>query len=419
MHKNDSINLISTSSYVCPVVLSYVYNQLMSTLLSPVPSSYNYEVKMVRVIWVKRVLLGKKHPPLMKSYQTIDLFLSPYIVQFDSPRSLGVGPSPHLLRLSLSPFEYPPIEMNAWEGFHPTMEEFPSLASPPRRTQEMAVDLNSPPQQQQIIDLVSPSPQKQIIDLVSPSPQKQIIDLVSPSPQQPQECPICFEQLDNTNRVRLICGHMSCSVCLRGHCERGNLITNKCYASGCNAEISVATMQQIMSPGSFEPYQQQLTTLSLRRIEGMKLCGNGRCGYGEVHEEWKLETSEGKNCPHCNESCLLCGVRHDSGTSCVDANVSNQMEMNEVLAEIQAEDGRGLCECPCCHEVFAHNGGCVHMTCTKCQFEFCFRCNKRGNTIALADAAWGARRCPCQVGMQGIFLEDDDDWLRGPVNLNL
>jgi len=149
----------------------------------------------------------------------------------------------------------------------------------------------------------------------------------------------------------------------------------------------------------------------------MKLCGNGRCGYGEVHDNWVLETSEGKECPRCHQSCLLCGVTHESGTSCADATKEVQRNVNEVLAEVVAEEGRGLSECPCCHEVFAHNGGCVHMTCSRCNFEFCFRCNKRGDTVPLVDAAWRSRRCPCQLQMQNIFMEDDD-WLRGPVNLH-
>jgi hypothetical protein len=264
--------------------------------------------------------------------------------------------------------------------------------------------------------LVSPTHhqhQVEVIDLVSPSTPHQ-----HPAAGRPVgECPICFEDFTATNFIQLSCGHTICSDCLRGHCERGSRITNECYAIGCNQVVSVSTLQQIFSPPSFDFYQQQLTTSSLRQLHGMKLCGNGRCGYGEVHEEWKLETSEGKECPQCHQSCMLCGVSHNGGTSCADATKEVQRDINQVLAEVNAEEGRGLSECPCCHEVFAHNGGCIHMTCSRCNFEFCFRCNKRGNTVPLVDAAWRSRRCPCQLQMQNIFMEDDE-WFRGPVNLN-
>jgi hypothetical protein len=131
-----------------------------------------------------------------------------------------------------------------------------------------------------------------------------------------------------------------------------------------------------------------------------------------------MDTSDGKECPNCHESCMLCGVSHDKGTSCADATIAVHRDVNEVLAEVIAEDGRGLSECPCCHEIFAHNGGCIHMTCSRCSFEFCFRCNKRGNTVPLVDAAWKSRRCSCQLNRDNIFFDDDDDEMfRGPINL--
>jgi IBR domain, a half RING-finger domain/RING-type zinc-finger len=327
------------------------------------------------------------------------MFISFFQFDWGSPGPGSLGLSPR--NFPLSPFEFHPQVQ--WDDFLHNVN-----ISPVAQLQHQIIDLVSPPHQIEVIDLASPTPP------TSPTS--------STNHQQPQhppvgECPICFEDFTPTNFNQLTCGHTICSDCLRGHCERGDRITNECYAVGCHQVISIPTMQQIFSPPSFDSYQQQLTTSSLRQFHGMKLCGNGRCGYGEVHEDWKLETSEGKECPQCHHSCMLCGVSHDSGTSCADATNEMQRDINEVLAEVIAEEGRGLSECPCCHEVFAHNGGCVHMTCSRCNFEFCFRCNKRGDTVPLVDAEWRFRRCPCQLQRQNIFMEDDE-WLRGPVNLN-
>ena len=203
-------------------------------------------------------------------------------------------------------------------------------------------------------------------------------------------CDICFDEYEHNNpKLDLPCGHHCHNACLRGHCELGERAHDKCYQPGCNGEIPLNTTISVFSPNSFDNYQQRLSNQALLSIPHIKICTG--CNYAEQRPEWSLETSRGTKCPNCSHSCFLCGVSHQEGTECSVATTEARMTMDQVMAMEQYDDWT---ECPRCHQVFSHAGGCIHMTCV-CTFEFCFRCNKPGNTIPMENAAWHDRACPC------------------------
>ena len=238
-----------------------------------------------------------------------------------------------------------------------------------------------------ILVLDSPIPvfDSPITVLDSPITALDIIDYDVP------HCDICFDEYEQNNpKLDLPCGHHCHTTCLRGHCELGERAHDKCYQPGCNGEIPLNTTISVFSPNSFDNYQQRLSNQALLSIPHIKICTG--CNYAEQRPDWLLEISRGTKCPKCSHSCFLCGVSHQEGTECSVAAAEARMTMDQVMAMEQYDDWT---ECPRCHQVFSHAGGCIHMTCV-CTFEFCFRCNKPGNTIPMENAVWRDRACPCR-----------------------
>jgi len=97
-----------------------------------------------------------------------------------------------------------------------------------------------------------------------------------------------------------------------------------------------------------------------------KYCLTEKCGNGALIDQnssfWK--------CTKCNKkACIKHDIPWHENQTCDEYDLSkNQIKANETLIKQIAKD------CPNCKSPIEKNGGCDHMTCSKCKYEFCYQC---------------------------------------------
>jgi len=134
------------------------------------------------------------------------------------------------------------------------------------------------------------------------------------------------------------------------------------------------------------PYQQEaintvLFDVYLRKTDDIRKCPNSNCSYAGMIDpstpcRKKLECSD-------------CGtqwrekVHYTTAEKMMDFVINRNVKKNEILSTLWEE--MFTRRCPKCNVSIQKSGGCNHMTCKKCQYEFCWLCyqkhQKHSNTF--------------------------------------
>jgi len=190
-------------------------------------------------------------------------------------------------------------------------------------------------------------------------------------------CPICFSN-EKEIYVTLPCNCSACATCLTQWLilkipEHQYSIENQvtCILSECKQPCSLQAIYQRMPL----PYQQKLDKTLLQvyltKEPDIRKCPNQNCNYAGI-----ITTTQSCASP------LECGL---CGTTWRDkqhyTRYENFLEWWRTKPTKTEEDSSQQWirnkskKCPSCRVNIEKNGGCDHMTCIKCQFEFCWVCS--------------------------------------------
>jgi len=194
-------------------------------------------------------------------------------------------------------------------------------------------------------------------------------------------CSICME---DTKLIPLgRCHHAFCKSCLTSwfRTSSNGVARPQCPHSGCNVPVSIYDIRVVLGPSEADRVDQLLLQRSLAEMPDFRWCP--RCSGGGFFQGV------------CHSAvCLSCGYRFC--TEC-QQEAHDGMTCQEKCALIVG-DKVGTAHwmsvntkpCPACHVPICKNGGCSHMHCTRCGYEFCWFCLGKYQGVYTFD-----QRCPC------------------------
>ncbi|RPD54443.1 RING-5 domain-containing protein [Lentinus tigrinus ALCF2SS1-7] len=209
----------------------------------------------------------------------------------------------------------------------------------------------------------------------------------TPPVEEPKEfvCPICFDDTQ-TEFMALICEHKFCASCWKEY------ITSKvrteaectitCMAEDCNIVALDPFVQKALGDDkeTWERYQELLVRQFVSCIPHLKFCPYPSCTYTVSCPAAATKSSLVTIVPivTCGASnthvfCFGCPIDSDHRpVVCAVAKMWLQKcrDDSETANWIKSNTK----ECSKCQSTIEKNGGCNHMTCKKCKYEFCWVC---------------------------------------------
>ncbi|KAF1972361.1 hypothetical protein BU23DRAFT_387472, partial [Bimuria novae-zelandiae CBS 107.79] len=151
----------------------------------------------------------------------------------------------------------------------------------------------------------------------------------------------------------------------------------RCPEAGCKTTLEHAEIKQYASPATFNQYDTYTTLSVLARDPKFRWCLEPNCASGQIHEGGLEENIF---------TCIVCGfhvcVFHErkwhEGETCDDFDRRVEQEEEQRMQEAASAKVISMLTKTCpgegCGWNIEKNGGCDHMTCTRCRYEFCWLC---------------------------------------------
>ena len=186
------------------------------------------------------------------------------------------------------------------------------------------------------------------------------------------ECGVCGDTIESADmsRVRIPCKHSFCVDCwkeyLKEKINNANVYKLSCMQKECNFILEEKFIKSILDKDTvlLEKYDKFLSRKKLLDSnKKIKLCPFPDCdGYAE-----KKKFSKYVKCNKGHDFCFECLAAPHGSKACskiIDAGFEEWKQHTMVK------------RCPNCKFWTEKNEGCNHMTCSQCQFQWCWICQK-------------------------------------------
>ena len=203
-------------------------------------------------------------------------------------------------------------------------------------------------------------------------------------------CGICLEEHVSLDCVRFVrCRHTFCKACVSGYFEsqlgEGAATSLFCPEPSCRTAATPPEVRQLLPPGLYERYERQLLQASLDEMKDVVWCP--RCQYPALLQEG--DNGRLALCGECGFSfCTECRKGWHGLAPCAnlaqrwrDADEEGREALrkkygDKVMEEVQSSEwmSENTKPCPRCSTAVEKNGGCNHITCKSCSFEWCWLC---------------------------------------------
>jgi len=218
------------------------------------------------------------------------------------------------------------------------------------------------------------------------------------------ECQVCFEVVTKT--ISVPCSHVVCKLCwkeyLKEKINSGNVSKLKCPAYDCLELVPMSVIKMIVPEEIYEKYQKFGLEKFVSGKTDIKWCPHPGCERAvQVPANNLAENIDVQDDTAASESKKIdsrnvdCGVGHFFCWSCTKmahdpctcelweewerelAERINDKLSVQKAAERMSNDvwvGENCKPCPNCKSPIFREDGCNHITCYKCEHEFCWMC---------------------------------------------
>lgn len=191
-----------------------------------------------------------------------------------------------------------------------------------------------------------------------------------------KECDICMGDLEE---ITLTCDHKCCANCLNTMIDialreksTAELRCIHCKKRKLNFDdMSRITNDREKMNGLLEILLHETLAIDAHA----KQCPTANCKNVFCNDDSFIEIIR---CPGCNETyCRQCCHSHSVKQTCEKAKVERERDAKNGTSATAQWLKQNTKPCPKCNTAIEKNEGCNHMTCSKCRYEFCWKCLKK------------------------------------------
>ncbi|KAI8391731.1 uncharacterized protein BYT42DRAFT_527401 [Radiomyces spectabilis] len=193
-------------------------------------------------------------------------------------------------------------------------------------------------------------------------------------------CEICCNDDENMETVSVSCGHWFCRECYEHYLTQkikgeGESRRIECPENGCQVIVNGATVKRLVDDATYTRYRELLNRTFVDDNDFLRWCPAPDCQYAiecNIPSTSLRSIVPTVQC-HCGwKFCFGCGLQDHQPAICI--LVKKWLKKCEDDSETANWISAHTKECPKCHSTIEKNGGCNHMTCRKCKYEFCWVC---------------------------------------------
>lgn len=188
-------------------------------------------------------------------------------------------------------------------------------------------------------------------------------------------CPVCVQRCTPDTVRELGCMHQFCQNCWAMHfkiqVQQGISTGLECMAKDCTILAPEDfVLSVITTPDVRDKYQRFTFSDYVKSHPELRFCPGANCSTVVRAQEMKAKRV---NCDECKSTfCFKCGLDYHAPTDChtIKKWLTKCADDSETANYISAHTK----DCPKCHVCIEKNGGCNHMQCSKCKYDFCWMC---------------------------------------------
>ena len=190
--------------------------------------------------------------------------------------------------------------------------------------------------------------------------------------EEKRECPICDEYfiVNKKNNIKN-CGHAFCNECwydsLKVKINENRLSTIKCLDYKCDSKLSDEFIINLLNSNVslIKKYKKYKKEIEVINNPNKKLCPFPNC---DSFLELKDIKQKYVTCENNHHYCFLCLKEPHEEKQC-DEKIDKSI--------LEYASNKFIKKCPQCSIITEKNGGCNHITCAKCQYQWCWLCNEK------------------------------------------
>lgn len=205
-------------------------------------------------------------------------------------------------------------------------------------------------------------------------------------------CDICCDDDADMETVSVSCGHRFCRHCYTQYLsqkikEEGESRRIQCPQSDCDVIVDEKTVALLVDQQTNNKYRELLNRTFVDDNDILRWCPAPDCEYAIECTVPSTSLTTVVPTVECQCGCRFCfGCGLYDHQPCICILVKKWLQKCEDDSETANWISAHTKECPKCHSTIEKNGGCNHMTCRKCRYEFCWVCMGRiTNTSSIID----------------------------------